>query len=53
MGKVCDLCRGMKLIYQLFSQLRAALGASLIRVIDDLRYNDYDGSINDDSDSGF
>jgi hypothetical protein len=30
-GKVCDLCRGMKLIYQPCSRLRAALGSSLIR----------------------
>jgi hypothetical protein len=43
MGKVCDLCRGMKLIYQSCSRLRAALGSSLIRDADDLRYN---GSIN-------
>jgi hypothetical protein len=43
MGKVCDLCRGMKLIYQLCSRLRAALGSSLIRDTDDLRHN---GSIN-------
>jgi hypothetical protein len=43
MGKVCDLCRGMKLIYQSCSQLRAALGSSLIRDTNDLRYN---GSIN-------
>jgi hypothetical protein len=28
---VCDLYRGMKLIYQSCSQLRAALGSSLIR----------------------
>jgi hypothetical protein len=27
---VCDLCRGMKLIYQSCSRLRAALGSSLI-----------------------
>jgi hypothetical protein len=33
----------MKLIYQLYSRLRAALGSSLIRDIDDLRWN---GSIN-------
>jgi hypothetical protein len=39
MGKVCDLCRGMKLIYQPCSRLRAALGSSLIRDTDDLRYN--------------
>jgi hypothetical protein len=31
MGKVCDLCRGMKLIYQPCSRLRAALGAPLFR----------------------
>jgi hypothetical protein len=37
MGKVCDLCRGMKLIYQSCSRLRAALGASLIRDTDSLR----------------
>ena len=41
MGKVCDLCRGLKLIYKLCSQLRAALGSSLIRDTYDLRYNDY------------
>jgi hypothetical protein len=29
----------MKLIYQLCSRLRAALGSSLIRDIDDLRFN--------------
>jgi hypothetical protein len=40
MGKVCDLYRGIKLIYQTFSRLRAALGSSLIRDTDDLRYND-------------
>jgi hypothetical protein len=39
-GKVCNLCRGMKLIYQSCSRLRATLGSSLIRDIDDLRYND-------------
>jgi hypothetical protein len=39
-GKVCDLCRGLKLIYQLCSRLRAALGSSLIGDADDLRYND-------------
>jgi hypothetical protein len=44
MGKVCDICSGMKLIYQPCSRLRAALGSSLIRYTDDLRYN---GSIND------
>jgi hypothetical protein len=38
-GKVCDLCRGLKLIYQSCSWLRAALGSSLIRDADDLRYN--------------
>jgi hypothetical protein len=43
MGKVCDLYRGMKLVYQSCSRLRVALGSSLIRDIDDLRYN---GSIN-------
>jgi hypothetical protein len=42
-GKVCSLCRGMKLIYQPCSRLRAALGSFLIRDIDDLRHN---GSIN-------
>jgi hypothetical protein len=40
MGKVCDLCRGMKLIYQSCSWLRATMGAPLIRDTDDLRYND-------------
>jgi hypothetical protein len=39
-GKVCNLFRGMKLKYQPCSRLRAALGSSLIRDIDDLRYND-------------
>jgi hypothetical protein len=43
MGKVCNLCRGMKLIFQPCSWLRAALGSSLIRDTDDLRHN---GSIN-------
>ena len=43
MGKVCDLCRGMKPIYQPCSRLRAALGSSLIIDTDDLGYN---GSIN-------
>jgi hypothetical protein len=38
-GKVCDLCRGMKLIYQSCSRLRAALGSSLIRDTDGSRYN--------------
>jgi hypothetical protein len=38
-GKVCDLCRGMKLIYQSCTRLRAALGSSLIRDANDLRYN--------------
>jgi hypothetical protein len=52
MGKVCDLCRGMKLIYQSCSQLRAALGSSLIRVTDDLIYNGpiYGFSYDDDND---
>jgi hypothetical protein len=31
MGKMCDLYRGMKLIYQSCSRLRAALGAPLFR----------------------
>jgi hypothetical protein len=31
MGKVCDLCKGIKLIYQSCSWLRAALVSSLIR----------------------
>jgi hypothetical protein len=44
MGKVCNLCRGKKLIYQPCSRLRATLGSSLIRDTDDLRYN---GFIND------
>jgi hypothetical protein len=38
-GKVYNLCRGKKLIYQPCSRLRAALGSSLIRDTDDLRYN--------------
>jgi hypothetical protein len=38
-GKVCDLCRGMKLIYQSCTRLRAALGSSVIRDANDLRYN--------------
>jgi hypothetical protein len=42
MGKVCGLCRGIKLIYQSCSQLRAALGSSLNRVTDDLRHYDPD-----------
>jgi hypothetical protein len=37
MGKVCDLCRGMKLIYQSCSRLREALGAPLIRDTDGSR----------------
>jgi hypothetical protein len=41
MGEVCNLCIGMKLIYQLYSRIRAALGAPLIRDTDGLRYNDY------------
>jgi hypothetical protein len=49
---VCNLGRGMNLIYQSCSRFRAALGAPLIRDTDDLRYN---GSIygfgnNDDND---
>jgi hypothetical protein len=44
MGKVCVLCRGMKLIYQSCSRLRVALGAPLIRDTDDLRsYGFIDG----------
>jgi hypothetical protein len=39
MGKVCNLCRGMKLIYQSCSQLRVALGFSLIRDTDGSRFN--------------
>jgi hypothetical protein len=39
MGKVCNLCRGMKMIYQSCSRLRAALGSSLIRDTYDLRHN--------------
>jgi hypothetical protein len=42
-GEVCNLCRGMKLIYQSCSRLRAALVSSLIRDIAGLRFN---GSIN-------
>jgi hypothetical protein len=38
MGKVCDLCRGMKMIYHPCSQLRAALGAPLIRATYGSRY---------------
>jgi hypothetical protein len=30
-GKVCNLCRVSKLVYQLRSRLRAALGSSLIK----------------------
>jgi hypothetical protein len=30
-GKVCDIFRVLKLVYQSCSQLRAALGSSLIR----------------------
>jgi hypothetical protein len=37
-GKVCDLCRGMKLIYQSCSRLRATLGSFLIRDRDGSRY---------------
>jgi hypothetical protein len=37
MGKVCDLCRGMKLIYHSSSRLRAALGSSLMRDTDGSR----------------
>ena len=37
MGKVCDLCREMKLIYQSCSRLRATLGSSLIRDTDGSR----------------
>jgi hypothetical protein len=52
MGKVCDLCRGMKLIYQPCLWLRVAFGAPLIRDRDDLRYNgSIDGfGFNDDND---
>ena len=52
MGKVCDLCRGMKLIYQPCSRLRVALGAPLIIDRDDLKYNaSIDGfGFNDDND---
>jgi hypothetical protein len=39
MGKVCNICRGMKLLYQSCSWLRAALGSSLIRDTYDLRHN--------------
>jgi hypothetical protein len=39
-GKVCNLYRGMKLIYRSCLWLRAALGSSLIRDTDDLRHND-------------
>jgi hypothetical protein len=39
MGKVCDLGRGMKLIYQPSSRLRVTLRSSLIR--DTMDY-DYD-----------
>jgi hypothetical protein len=31
MGKVCDLCRVLKPVYQTCPQLRAALGSSFIR----------------------
>jgi hypothetical protein len=30
-GKVCNLCRVLELVYQSSSRLRAALGSSLIR----------------------
>jgi prepilin-type processing-associated H-X9-DG protein len=39
-GKVCNFYRGMKLIYQSYKRLRAALESSLIRDTDDLRHND-------------
>jgi hypothetical protein len=37
-GKVCDLCKGTKLIYQTCSRVRAALGPLFIRDIDGSRY---------------
>jgi hypothetical protein len=40
-GKVCDLYRGMKLIYQSCSRLWEALGSSLIRDTDGSRYNGF------------
>jgi hypothetical protein len=38
-GKVCNLYRGKKQIYQSCSRLRAALGSSFIRDTYGLRYN--------------
>jgi hypothetical protein len=40
MDKVYDLYRGMKLIYQSCSQLRAALGAPMIR--DTMDYDEHE-----------
>jgi hypothetical protein len=60
-GKVCDLYKGMKPIYQSCSRLRASLGSSLIRDTDGSRYYvlsmdfvtyDDDDSINDVSNYG-
>jgi hypothetical protein len=48
MGKVYDLCRGMKLVYQPCSRLRAALGAPLIRFTGDLRHDGHGDDIGDD-----
>jgi hypothetical protein len=39
--KCATSAEGMKLIYQSFSRLRAALGSSLIRDTNDLRYNGF------------
>jgi hypothetical protein len=52
MGKVCDLCRGMKQIYQSCSQLRVALGSSVIRDTFDLRYNGSIDGFGFDDDNG-
>jgi hypothetical protein len=51
-GKVCNLCRGMKLIYQPCSWLREALGAPLIRDTNGSRYygSIYGFGYNDDND---
>jgi hypothetical protein len=52
MGKVCDLYRGMKLVYQSCSWLRAALGSSLIRNTTGSIYNGfiYGFGFDDDND---
>jgi hypothetical protein len=48
MGKVCNLCREMKPIYQSCSWSRAILGAPFIRFIGDLTYDSYDDDIGGD-----